>query len=95
VILGGRGSPLSLTDLCCSRNLITSHSDYYTINLIVIPILTRKHLSNLGKNSASYARFLFEAIFISEFSGGSRYLKKTIIQLEISFLVSELINYFE
>jgi hypothetical protein len=34
----------------------------------------------LAKNSASYARFLFEAIFISEIAGGSRFMKKTITE---------------
>ncbi len=60
------------------RNIALSSSVYCKVNLLDIPILTREHLSNLGKNSAGYARFLFKAIFISEISGGSRYLKKTI-----------------
>jgi hypothetical protein len=38
----------------------------------------RQYLCILAKNSASYARFLFEAIIISEIAGGSRFMKKTI-----------------
>ena len=54
-----------------------SHSVYCKLKTLVIPVLSHQYLCILAKNSVSYARFLF-AIFISEFGGGSRYMKKTI-----------------
>ena len=41
---GGRGSPLFLDiiNLYYFRNFVISHSDYYTTNLLAIPVLTRQ-----------------------------------------------------
>jgi hypothetical protein len=59
-----------IINLHCSRNLVILHSDHYKTNLLVIPDLTCQYLCVLAKNSASYAHFLFDAIFFRKLPVG-------------------------
>ena len=63
----------------CSQNFVISHSVYCKLKTLVILVLSHQYLCILAKNSASYAHFLF-SIFVSEFGGGSHYMKQIISQ---------------